>query len=73
LILLIYRIIIIISTIKREGVSLEFNLCGISEELLGKLSFESQLGKSFKNTLRKFKKEDLINEIIDMKEFYEYA
>jgi ppGpp synthetase/RelA/SpoT-type nucleotidyltranferase len=50
---------------------LEFNLCGISEELLGKLSFESQLGKSFKNTLRKFKKEDLINEIIDMKEFYE--
>ena len=61
----------ILIAIKKEGVSLKFSLCGISEELLDKLSFESQLGKSLKNTLRKFEKIDLVNEIIDLKEFYE--
>lgn len=71
LILLINRIIIIVITIKREGVNLKFSLYGISEELLDKLSFESKLGKSLKNTLRKFEKDDLFNEIIDLKEFYE--
>lgn len=54
---------------------MKFSLYGISEELLDKLSFESQLGKSLKNTLRKFEKDDLINELIneliDLKEFYE--
>ncbi|MDW8802487.1 hypothetical protein P8V03_15165 [Clostridium sp. A1-XYC3] len=50
---------------------MKFSLYGISEELLDKLSFESKLGKSLKNTLRKFEKNDLINEILDLKEFYE--
>ncbi len=50
---------------------MKFSLYGISEELLDKLSFESKLGKSLKNTLRKFEKDDLFNEIIDLKEFYE--
>ncbi|WP_461207291.1 hypothetical protein [Clostridium sp. DL1XJH146] len=50
---------------------MKFSLYGISEELLDKLSVESQLGKNLKNTLRKFQKDDLVNEIIDLKEFYE--
>jgi ppGpp synthetase/RelA/SpoT-type nucleotidyltranferase len=50
---------------------LKFSLCGINEELLDKLSCKSQLGKSLKNTLRKFEKDDLVNEIIEVKEFYE--
>lgn len=50
---------------------MKFSLCGINEELLNKLSYESQLGKSLKNTLRKFEKDDLVNEIIELKEFYE--
>ncbi len=58
-------------TIKKVGVKLKYNLYGISEELLDKLSFESKLGKSLKNTLRKFEKDNLFNEIIDLKEFYE--
>ncbi|NFI55064.1 hypothetical protein FDA48_01490 [Clostridium botulinum] len=70
-IILINTIIIIVITIKREGVNLKFSLYSISEELLDKLSFESKLGKSLKNTLRKFQKDDLFNEIIDLKEFYE--
>ena len=49
---------------------MKFSLCGINEELLDKLSCESQLGKSLKNTLRKFQKDDLVNEIIEIKEFY---
>lgn len=71
LIILINTIIIIVMTIKREGVNLKFSLYGISQELLDKLSFENKLGKSLKNTLRKFEKDDLFNEIIDLKEFYE--
>ena len=50
---------------------MDFDLYGISEELLEKLSYESKIGKSLKNTLRKFDKENLINEILDIKEFYE--
>lgn len=50
---------------------MEFELYGISEELLEKLSYESKLGKSLKNTLRKFNKEDIIDELLDIKEFYE--
>lgn len=50
---------------------MSFELYGISEELLGKLSYESKLGKSLKNTLRKFDKQEIINELLDIKEFYE--
>jgi hypothetical protein len=50
---------------------LKFSLCGINEELLNKLSYESQLCKSLKNTLRKFEEDDLVNEIFEVKEFYE--
>lgn len=50
---------------------MKFSLYGINEKLLDKLSCESQLGKSLKNTLRKFEKDDLVNEIIEVKEFYE--
>lgn len=50
---------------------MNFKLYGISEELLEKLSYESKLGKSLKNTLRKFDKQDIINELLDIKEFYE--
>lgn len=49
--------------------SLEFY--GITKEILDKLSYQSNLGKSLKNTLRKFEKEELIDEIICVKEFYE--
>ncbi|MBU3105762.1 hypothetical protein KPL41_16860 [Clostridium gasigenes] len=48
-----------------------FEFHGITKELLNSLSYESNLGKSLKNTLRKFDKDSLINEIIDIKEFYE--
>lgn len=50
---------------------ISFELYGITEELLEQLSYESRLEKSLKNTLRKFDKEDIINEILDIKEFYE--
>ncbi|MBU3137482.1 hypothetical protein KPL39_14545 [Clostridium gasigenes] len=50
---------------------MDFEFHGITEELLKSLSYESTLGKSLKNTLRKFDKDSLINEIIDIKEFYE--
>lgn len=48
-----------------------FQFYGIAEELLQSLSYESKLGKSIKNTLRKFEKDNSINEILDLKEFYE--
>lgn len=50
---------------------MSFELYGITEDLLNKLSYESEMGKSLKNTLRKFDKEELINELLDLKEFYE--
>ena len=50
---------------------MNFELYGISEELLKQLSYESKLGKSLKNTLRKFDRQDIINELLDVKEFYE--
>ena len=50
---------------------MSFELYGINEELLKQLSYESKLGKSLKNTLRKFDKKELINELLDIKEFYE--
>lgn len=50
---------------------MRFELYGISKELLEELSYESKLGKSLKNTLRKFEKQDIINELLDIKEFYE--
>lgn len=50
---------------------MRFGLYGISKQLLEKLSYESKLGKSLKNTLRKFEKQDIINELLDVKEFYE--
>ncbi|MFT8339828.1 MAG: hypothetical protein ABF652_00185 [Clostridium beijerinckii] len=50
---------------------ISFQLYGITEELLQSLSYESKLGKSLKNTLRKFEKDDVINEILELKEFYE--
>ncbi|MBU3197664.1 hypothetical protein KPL26_13585 [Clostridium algidicarnis] len=48
-----------------------FELYGITEYLLQELSCQSRLDRSLKNTLRKFNKNDLINEILDIKEFYE--
>ncbi|WP_253197804.1 hypothetical protein [Clostridium gasigenes] len=48
-----------------------FEVYGVTEQLLESLSYESVLGKILKNTLRKFDKENLINEILDIKEFYE--
>lgn len=48
-----------------------FELYGITEYLLQELSYQSRLDRSLKNTLRKFNKNDLINEILDIKEFYE--
>ena len=50
---------------------ISFQLYGITEELLQHLSYESKLGKSLKNTLRKFDKNYIIDEILDLKEFYE--
>lgn len=50
---------------------MRFELYGISKELLEELSYESKLGKSLQNTLRKFEKQDIINEFLDIKEFYE--
>lgn len=50
---------------------MNYEFYGITKELLDKLSYESKLNKSLKNTLRKFNKEDLINEILEVKEFYE--
>ncbi|WP_405315705.1 hypothetical protein [Faecalibacillus faecis] len=39
--------------------------------ILDKLSYKSNLSKSLKNSLHKFQKEDLINEIFDVRNFYE--
>ena len=39
--------------------SLEFY--GITKEILDKLSYQSNLGKSLKNTLRKFEKEESLS------------
>ncbi len=50
---------------------ISFQFYGITKELLQSLSYESKLGKNLKNTLRKFEKNDIINEILDLKEFYE--
>lgn len=48
-----------------------FELSNLTDSLLDKLSYESKLGKSLKNTIRKFNKDDIVNEILDIKEFYE--
>lgn len=48
-----------------------FELYGITEYLLQELSYQSKMERSLKNTLRKFNKNDLINEILYIKEFYE--
>lgn len=42
---------------------MKFNFYGITENLLDELSYESKLGKSLKNTLRKFSKDDIFKEI----------
>ncbi|HBF7930116.1 hypothetical protein NMF85_10015 [Clostridioides difficile] len=42
---------------------MKFNFYGITENLLDELSYESKLGKSLKNTLRKFNKDDIFKEI----------
>ncbi|MBU3107562.1 hypothetical protein [Clostridium gasigenes] len=58
-------------TIKKVVRVVGFEVYGVTEQLLESLSYESALGKILKNTLRKFDKENLINEILDIKEFYE--
>lgn len=50
---------------------MEYEFYGVTKELLDRLSYESKLGKSLKNTLRKFGKEDLVEEILEVREFYE--
>ncbi|MBY2483381.1 hypothetical protein KWX70_02660 [Clostridioides difficile] len=42
---------------------MSFNFYGITENILDELSYESKLGKSLKNTLRKFNKDDIFKEI----------
>lgn len=42
---------------------MKFNFYGITENILDELSYESKLGKSLKNTLRKFNKDDIFKEI----------
>ncbi|HBG2405013.1 TPA: hypothetical protein KPK48_003215 [Clostridioides difficile] len=42
---------------------MSFNFYGITENILDELSYESKLGKSLKNTLRKFDKDDIFKEI----------
>ncbi|HBF4280964.1 TPA: hypothetical protein KON48_002115 [Clostridioides difficile] len=42
---------------------MEFNFYGITPNILDELSYESKLGKSLKNTLRKFNKDDIFKEI----------
>lgn len=44
---------------------------GVSLEILELLSFKSQLGKSLKNTLRRFEKDAIIKEIMNVIEFYQ--
>lgn len=46
------------------GIIVSFELYGVTEQLLDGLSYESKLGKSLKNILRKFEKEELVNEIL---------
>jgi putative GTP pyrophosphokinase len=48
-------------TIKKVVRVLGFEVYGVTEQLLESLSYESVLGKTLKNTLRKFGKENLIN------------
>ncbi|EDT15816.1 hypothetical protein [Clostridium perfringens] len=43
----------------------------IDISILDKLSYKSNLNKSLKNTLRKFNKEDIMTELLDIREFYE--
>lgn len=38
---------------------MEFNFYGITTNILDELSYKSKLGKSLKNTLRKFNKDDI--------------
>ncbi|HBH4034443.1 TPA: hypothetical protein KSL09_003268 [Clostridioides difficile] len=42
---------------------MEFNFYDITTNILDELSYESKLGKSLKNTLRKFNKDDIFKEI----------
>lgn len=42
----------------------------LSNDALEQLSYNSKLGKSLKNTLRKFDKNDIIEEIFQVREFY---
>ncbi|MBB6714538.1 hypothetical protein [Clostridium gasigenes] len=50
---------------------MSFEVYGVTEQFLERLSYESVLGKRLKNTLRKLDKENLVNGILDIKEFYE--
>ena len=43
----------------------------IDISILDKLSYKSNLNKSLKNTLRKFNKEDIMTELLDIRGFYE--
>lgn len=42
----------------------------LTSNALEQLSYPSNLGKSLKNTLRKFDKNDIIEEIFRVREFY---
>jgi hypothetical protein len=42
----------------------------LTGDMLEQLSYHSTLGKSLKNTLRKFDKDDIIEEIFQVREFY---
>lgn len=44
---------------------------GVSLEILEQLSFKSKLGKSLKNTLRHFEKDAIMEEIMNVIEFYQ--
>lgn len=44
---------------------------GLSMEILNGISYKSILGRSLKNSLRRFNKEDLLKEIIEMMSFYQ--
>lgn len=50
---------------------MDFDFKGINKTILDKLSYESNLGKSLKKTLRRFEKDDIIKELFDVREFYE--
>jgi len=44
---------------------------GLSINVLNEISYKSHLGKSLKNSLRRFHKEDLFKEIIEVMSFYQ--